>query len=142
MQIRKSVRLAGGIYHAELSLGSDDPISAVEQAAINQFGPLTIEVGGSISADGTTVALAAKTISVPDGLPYKVTFDLDDYPTAAEGLAHAWADLVTGRIANELATLLAKDPGELGVSEGNVLPVPGDRPEDDLQTSDWMNLSI
>lgn len=141
MQIRKSVRLAGGIYHSELSLGPEDPISTAEQSAINYFGPLQVEVGGTVSANGSTATLDTKTISIPGGLPYKVTFDLDDY-VDAEGLAHVWADQVKGRIANGLAALLAQDPGSLGVSEENILPVPGDRPEDDLQTSDWMNLSI
>jgi len=37
---------------------------------------------------------------------------------------------------------LMKDAGVTGTTEENVLPTPGDRRTDDLQTSDWMNLSI
>lgn len=141
MQIRTTVRLQSGIYHAEVMLGLDNPISAVEQTAINQFGPLAIEVGGEVVAPGATVTLPLRTISIPGGLPEKQTFALTDYSDNAEDLAHAWTGLIEGRIAVALDTLLKKDAGVTGTVERNVLPVPGDSQPADLQTSEWMNLT-
>ena len=141
MQIRTTVRLQSGIYHAEVMLGLDNPISAGEQTAINQFGPLTIEVGGPIIAPGATVTLPLRTINIPRGLPEKQTFSLTDYSDSAEDLAHAWTGLLEGRIAVALDVLLKKDAGVVGTVERNILPVPGDSQPSDLQTSEWMHLT-
>jgi len=140
MQIRTTVRLISGVYHAEVMMGLESPISAVEQTALNQFGPLVVEVGGEVVAPGATVSLPLRSISIPGGLPEKQTFSLADYPDNAGDLAHAWTGMVEGRIAVALDTLLKKDSGVTGTVERNVFPVPGDVQPEDLQTSEWMNL--
>jgi len=140
MQIRKTVRLVNGIYHSEVSLG-DNAISPTESQAIAQFGPVTIDSGGTVIANAQTVILPARVTGIPDGLPIKQTFALAD-STQAEALAHAWAETIKDRISVALHDILMKDAGVTGTTEENVLPTPGDRRTDDLQTSDWMNLSI
>lgn len=141
MQTKATVRLLNGVYHAEISLGDEPALSAAESEAINQFGPVSVEVGGSVETPGQTVVLPSNSINIPGGLPIKQTFDLADY-TEANALAQAWVTLVKNRISVALNAVLVKDAGDLGTTEENVLPTPGDREEDELQTSDWMQLNI
>jgi len=109
------IKLEAGSYRVAFAL-SDHPsaITGQERDLLAQFGPLTVDFGGSITGGATTQVLPANSRLVPTQLPVAQAFSVADYPTDANALAVAWKAAITTKLQNAIAALKAKSVGTLG----------------------------
>lgn len=130
MEIRKTIRLVGGVYNVELALAEGVgfcPITPVEQQKLNQFGEMKIDLGGEFEEDAEVAPLQfelpTNEVYLPSAFPVKQVFAIADYDDDEEAYIRAvtWRDTIVARVSASLTTLLAGEVGATG-SEVDTLP--------------------
>jgi hypothetical protein len=126
MEIRKTIRLVGNVYHVEIDLAEGAgfcPISPIEQQQLNQFGEMLLDLGGAFTDEEDPPLefdLPTNEVYIPSAFPIKQLFSLDDFEDDANARAVIWRDTIMSRINIALTALLAKSSGTTGSEVDNV----------------------
>lgn len=113
MNLDFSQQLIGRAYRVQITESPRFAITPEERARLDQFGDMTVEIGGVIQneSDVTVVTLPSVTVAVPSGLPVSQLFSLDDTYAGEFGAvdaANAWIYRMQQRINAALATLMGE----------------------------------
>jgi hypothetical protein len=114
MQVDSSIQIINGVYHVYVG-PNKDPFTPEEASAINKFGEMPIQCGGSFVGNGgsPTFTLPNNTLLYPSQFPCRATFSTADFPDAAER-AVTFRDTIINRLTAAKTNLMSKTAQHLG----------------------------
>ncbi len=106
MHLQSTVSLINAQYVVEISVPTyvTNPFTAAEREALEQFGSVSVSLGGTIPHGEGSFDLPANDVMFPDQFPVKETFDTEDDDDAGEK-AKSWRDEVRSRIETAMEEL-------------------------------------
>jgi len=143
MQIRSTIDMLGGDFHATLAV---EGFTASEQENLNRRGPFLVDFGGLFTAPpgGVSFTLNTNERQVPDELPVKQIFSTVDltYNVARDQVALFVSTMET-RLHTALSNWLLPNP--VGSLSDRVVTLSGNIPSENVSESNedlaaYMNL--